>query len=353
MAKHRKNTILIGPYPPPFGGVSIFIKQLYQHLETKPSVEFWFYSSSPSPLKKVVFFNRYQLPCLLLRKGWRAKVIESAHFILEYPSLLTTIWIVMKIVLRFQWVKIIHDGSLPSRYVAFPFLIKKLFHWSLKHIDKIVTVSEALSTWLKAIYPSASITVVQSLLPVTTTKYKSDLPEAISRRLSQFSRLVCSVGAFTESYGFRETIEAVLHVRRQLNENIGLVLIESGFARDTAYKFAALKQHDWIIVLSDVSNETVLDVMKRSSVFVRGFAQESFGISRIEALWQGTPVVATSFGETRGMITFEAGNVSDLAAKIFFALQEPSVKQDVALWAERFRIEAEQNLQKFLSIIED
>ena len=36
------------------------------------------------------------------------------------------------------------------------------------------------------------------------------------------------------------------------------------------------------------------------------------GISRIEALWCGVPVVATRAGETRGMLLYDFGDVEQL-----------------------------------------
>src|SRR5256885_5469717 len=55
----------------------------------------------------------------------------------------------------------------------------------------------------------------------------------------------------------------------------------------------------WITVLEDVSNDDVFPILKSSDVFVRGNVEEGYGISRVEAIWCGVPVVATNVGETR------------------------------------------------------
>jgi glycosyltransferase involved in cell wall biosynthesis len=77
---------------------------------------------------------------------------------------------------------------------------------------------------------------------------------------------------------------------------------------------------------------------------VRAFAYESYGISRVEAIWCGVPVVATRAGETRGMLTYEFGDVDALVEQLRRALYDPP-REDLAAWAAQFRREAEENLR--------
>jgi glycosyltransferase involved in cell wall biosynthesis len=104
-----------------------------------------------------------------------------------------------------------------------------------------------------------------------------------------------------------------------------------------------LWERDWITVLQEVSNPEIYEILKRSDVFVRSFADESYGISRIEALWCGTPVIATRAGETRGMLLYDAGDVEQLSDQLQAVLLYP-VLEDPNPWAAHYRVEAEQNL---------
>ena len=71
---------------------------------------------------------------------------------------------------------------------------------------------------------------------------------------------------------------------------------------------------------------------------------ESYGLSRIEAIWCGLPVVATRAGETRGMLLYDFGDVEELTAQLRRALSGERARE-TAEWAARYRQEAEENLK--------
>jgi glycosyltransferase involved in cell wall biosynthesis len=111
-----------------------------------------------------------------------------------------------------------------------------------------------------------------------------------------------------------------------------------------------LSDRDWITVLEKVPNPEIHEILKRSDVFVRAFADESYGISRIEALWSGVPVVATRAGETRGMLLYDFGDVGQLVNQLEAVLLSPFM-EDPGPWAERYRREAEENLQAVRNVL--
>src|SRR5437762_719691 len=132
--------------------------------------------------------------------------------------------------------------------------------------------------------------------------------EALIKPYLTYSKGVCSIGVFFPSYGFKDVAEAVERLRNRTSEDIGLILLDGGFVRDEQYRNETLRCRDWITVLEKVPNPELYKILKRSDVFVRAFADESYGIARIEAIWCGIPVVATRAGETRGMLLYDFGN---------------------------------------------
>jgi glycosyltransferase involved in cell wall biosynthesis len=92
----------------------------------------------------------------------------------------------------------------------------------------------------------------------------------------------------------------------------------------------------------NVPHPDVFQIFKRSDVFVRGFGFDSYGLSRIEAIWAGLPVVATRSGETRGMLLYDFADVSALTRQLERALSEPP--SDLEHWSALYRKEAEANL---------
>src|SRR5829696_3069114 len=116
-----KKVVLLGPYPPPHGGVSIYVSTLSEHLKAR-GLHLWTYGEREVRGPNVHFMKekRRDLVPLILREGRGARVADCTHFLLEYPSALVPVWVLLKRLLGFEWVKILHDGSLPVRHARFP-----------------------------------------------------------------------------------------------------------------------------------------------------------------------------------------------------------------------------------------
>jgi glycosyltransferase involved in cell wall biosynthesis len=223
----------------------------------------------------------------------------------------------------------------------------------LKTIDEFVVVSEELKHWLQeSLRVPQAITVIPGLLPPLPAEAELD-PE-IENALANYLRAnkrVCCIGVFIFEYGFAAVADGVETLRNQTGENIHLLLLDGEFARDDSLRADVLSDRAWITVLERVPNEKIPAIQHRSDVFVRAFRDESFGISRIEAIWSGTPVIATTAGETRGMRTYEFGDQEKLVGHLRSVLFESS-SGDTSAWAARYREEAENNLRALREVLQ-
>jgi glycosyltransferase involved in cell wall biosynthesis len=352
-----RRIILFGPLPPPYGGVAIYLKTLVTHFHDL-NVRVWTYTGAKpkDPNVRYVAHRRLGTVWALLAEGRGARILDASHFHLEYPNLLLLpLWLVLKRLLRFEWYKNILDGSLPRRYPNFGLMQRWLFRRAVNAVDRFVVVSEDLRRWLKEeIKVRQEVTVVRCLLPGPTegraTPLSTETEEQLEHYFSQAKR-VCSIGVFFPSYGFRDVAEAVEELRQRTGKDIGLVLLDGGFVRDESYRDEVLWDRGWITVLEQVPNPEIYEILKRSDVFVRAVADEGYGISRIEALWCGVPVVATRAGETRGMLLYDFGDVNQLVSQLQSVLLYP-VMEEPNPWAERYRREAEENLLALARVLE-
>jgi glycosyltransferase involved in cell wall biosynthesis len=351
-----RRIILFGPLPPPYGGVAIYLQSLVAHFR-EANIRVWTYGGGKpkEAMLRFVAHRRLGTFSALVAEGRGARILDASHFHLEYPNgPLLLIWLVLKRTLGFDWFKNIHDGSLPKRYANFGLLRRWLFRRAVNAIDHFVVVSEDLRRWLEEeIQVRQPITVIPSLVPTppaeANTPLSSETKELLETYLSQDKR-VCSIGVFSPSYGFRDVAEAVEELRERTNKAIGLVLLDGAFVRDENYREEVLWEREWITVLEKVPNPEVYEILKHSDVFVRAFADESYGISRIEALWCGVPVVATRAGETRGMLLYDFGDVEQLVNQLQAVLLYPLI-EDPNPWAARYRTEAEENLQAVATLL--
>jgi glycosyltransferase involved in cell wall biosynthesis len=343
-----KKVVLLGPYPPPHGGVSIYVSTLFEHLRSR-GLHLWAYGGREVRAPNVRFMRdkRRELVPLLVREGRGARVADCTHFLFEYPSALVPVWLALKRVLGFEWVKILHDGSLPARHASFTPARRALFRLAAGGVGEFVAVSEELARWLREdLRVTQPVSVVKSLLPVA---YGADgpLPEELEAPLADYTRRarrVCSVGAFIPEYGFLHAAEAVERVRLETGEDAGLLLLDGDFAGDESYRAEVLRGRPWVTVLKTVAHADVFRLLRRSHAFVRCFGPESYGLSRVEAIWAGLPVVATRAGETRGMLLYDFGDVDALTRQLKRALSGGRARE-TAEWAAAYAREAEENLK--------
>jgi glycosyltransferase involved in cell wall biosynthesis len=350
-----KRIILFGPLPPPYGGVAIYMKSLVEHFRHS-QVRVWTYGGDRPDDATVRFIAHRKLGTVpaLLKEAREARILDVSHFHLEYPNpLLLTLWLLLKRRLCFEWFKNILDGSLPKRYPHFGKLQRWLFHRGIEAVDEFVVVSEELRRWLKEeIKVHQRITVIPCLLP-RPPKEERTLSPATEKLIESYlscEKRVCSIGVFYPSYGFKHVAEAVEELRERSGKDIGLILFDGAFVRDETYREEVLHQRDWITILEAVPNPETYEILRRSDVFVRAVADEGYGISRIEAIWCGLPVVATRAGETRGMLLYDFGDVKQLvdqlqAVLLFPLLEEPNP------WAARYRAEAANNLRAVSEVL--
>ena len=343
-----KKVVLLGPSPPPYGGVSVYVGALFEHLKAR-GLRLWTYGDEEVRAPGVSFMKdkRRDLVPLLLREGRGARVADCTHFLLEYPSALVPVWVILKRLLGFGWVKIVHDGSLPTRHARFGAARRALFRAAAGSVDEFVVTSHELARWLRVgVGVGQPVTVVESLLPVPYLDAEGSLPPATEAALDSVmrrARRVCSIGVFIPEYGFLHAARAVERLRRETGEDLGLVLLDGDFASDAAYREEVLRGREWVTVLKNVAHPDVFRILRRCDAFVRGFGLESYGLSRVEAVWAGLPVVATRAGETRGMLVYDFGDVDALASRLRLALSGTQARGTEA-WAETYRREAEANL---------
>lgn len=349
--------ILFGPLPPPFGGVAVYMQALIKHLRG-PNVRVWAYKGHGHPGSNIRFINHRRLGTFwaLLREGRGARILDATHFHFEYPnSVLLPIWLLLKPFLGFKWYKNVLDGSLPRRHRSFTPLQRFWFRRALKSIDEFVVVGDELKDWLQNdLGIQQAITVVPCLLPPVIDEKTAELDSATESSLDKYleaNKRVCSIGVFMPEYGFRDVANAVEALRNQTSLDIQLLLLDGGFGRDEDYREQVVAGRSWITVIEKLANEKIPEILRRSDVFVRATSDEGYGISRVESIWSGTPVIATRAGETRGMLIYDFGDQEALV-KHLNAVLFGSAEQETSEWAARYRQEAEQNLATLRSILE-
>ena len=351
-----RKTRILGPVPPPYGGVSVYVDRIRRRLRNK-GVRIWSYPYKSDRQIDTTFFHHRRLGIipLVFQDGYAARVLDASHFHLEHPNaLLVPVWLLLISLFRIEWVKMIFDGTLPSRYREFNKTQRFLFGLALRRVAEFVVVHEDLAHWLREeIRVAQPVTIIPCLiappLDAQNKRLSTGLNEALTQYLSA-ERRICSIGAFVPTYGFKDVAHAVDELRTETGLSLALLLVAGGFAQDDRYRDEVLAGRDWISVVEDVSNDEVFPILKSSDIFVRGNVDEGYGISRVEAIWSGLPVIATNVGETRGMLTYEFGDIQSLKEQLRRALSEGK-PEDLNEAAAMFHQEAERNLEDLKRVL--
>jgi glycosyltransferase involved in cell wall biosynthesis len=330
--------VILGPYPPPFGGVAIFTKTLFESVAGS-GVKLWAYGNFSSNNHQIVRLNPKRLHLLYLSlKHRRRRIADSSHFLLEYPGLFSVFWIIAKILGGFQWIKIVHDGSLPDRYRSFGRVKRSIFHMLLRYPDRFITIDTKLMDWFRNdLKVKQPVIYISSLLPI-------DENSSANLNLPAHSKKICSVGAFLPSYGFLSVAESVENLRKASGLDIGLILIDGMFANDNRYRDLVLKERPWITCLEALDHHETLACIRACDLMVRATERESYGLCKVESILCGTPVVATRTGETRGMILYNSEDQKELIEAIQRGL---AGDVDISPFACTYREEAVSNLVRF------
>lgn len=352
--RHMYSLLLLGPYPPPAGGVASYLASVFRNL---PSGECAWYGHGDSPYQgpgvEVVRGNDFD-PARCLWTRFRAPVaLDSSTVFLEYLDWRLLIrWLPSIVLHRVRWVKVVHDGNLPSRFQSYPGSTKWLTRIASWFVWRYIAVNEELARWLQVnIAPSHKIAVIPSLIEAPALSQESVEDPGFLGARARYKRLVCAVGALNPEYGFQDVAQAIRRLTIRRGEELGLVLLSTGFAREPDFLEGLFGACPNLVLLENLPREQALAVMRDCDVVVRATRRESYGLSRVEAICQGTPVVATNVGQVRGLYTYEFGDVEKLASLLDLALTSGGAEA-TAMTAEDYRAEGERNRRELMLLLE-
>lgn len=349
-----KKLWLIGSYPPPYGGVAIFVSNLHKCLIEEKMPHKMLISSSKT------YQGMEKLKEEIIRYGWQllkikkeSCIVDSCNMFLEYPSVYKSkVWNSFVKVRKWKWIKIFHDGTLPFRYKSFSNKEKNMVATSIMKMYKILVVSNELKIWLiEEIGYKGDVVVIDSILPKRIENKKLDYE--IEEFIKSYDFIVTSIGTCNKEYGFQDIVSAV--EKSMYKNRIGIILVDGNFAvknKEYLEKVNKYKEMKNVYFIGQgLDNDTTVSLLAKSTVFIRGFFFESYGISRVEAILAGVPVIATNVGETRGMLLYEPEDVETLKEKLDDVLSG-NCKVEICEWKKFYENKAADNFRKIKEIID-
>jgi glycosyltransferase involved in cell wall biosynthesis len=247
----------------------------------------------------------------------RSSVLHGHSWLNSYPDLLLLrayAWVIRAKGLC--WIESVHNGSLPERYPTWPRRDREVYVRLMGHADRLLAASEILRDFLVDIgIDDRRVVTVGPLLPASLAAQDRPPEGRLTRFFETHDPVILSAGAMVPLYDYLTIGRSFLR-SRVTYPNAGLVLSSASFTSDEAYRSEVQRLlaacADDVIYLEDVEHDELLGLMRAATVVVRGPARESYGLSRVEALLQGTPVVGTRTGEQHFVIPYDHGDVDSL-----------------------------------------
>lgn len=153
------------------------------------------------------------------------------------------------------------------------------------------------------------------------------LPERLQRFFEAHRPALVTVGLLEPEYDLGVQLDVLPRVRERF-PNAGLVIIGAGSLHDDLA--ARIRQHpcaDGILLCGDVPHAATVRAIAEADAFLRTTLYDGDSISVREALYYGTPVVATDNGmRPQGVHLIPVSDIERLHAAIENVLERPKVR---------------------------
>jgi glycosyltransferase involved in cell wall biosynthesis len=329
MSSAALKLVLVGPYPPPHGGISVHVATA-QRLLSEAGVDC-----------RVIDVTRPEAdagPGRGRRRGWRAGWALAGE-VRRYARGGFTPHVHANGHSARSWLQVLgcgiagrraparlltlHSGMLPRHLADGGAAARGLARLALARYDRVLCVNEEIRDSLRTLgVPAARLEVAPAYLPAP--RARRELPDLLRGWIDGHRPLVSTALFFRPEYGFELLVEALRDVRAAHPRLGCLVLGDGEGSAAGARALARAGAREWVLLAGDVPHPLCLALIARSDLFVRPALADGDAISVREALALAVPVVASDAGpRPEGVVRFRSGDAGDLARRIAGALGAP------------------------------
>ncbi|MEN4478575.1 glycosyltransferase [Mycolicibacterium cosmeticum] len=321
-ARGRIVVALVGPFPPPYGGMAVYFSALEAGLRQdgmvplRIPVPYAEVGGRRRDLRRILVFARAALTVLRVRP-------DVVHCVTgSQPNLLGNLLpLVAARITGRPGVLSIAGGEFATAVTGYRGARRLLVRFILTRPQLALACTPEIAEALAAIGVQQSHMVTMSnALPLRLDpRADQELPAEVADFADNHAPLLASISGWYGLYGSQDLIEAVRRLRPS-NPNLGLVLMvkgggDAGFRAGLLDVLARDELRDAVVVREDEC--AVFPILRRADAFVRTPHHEGDAISVREAMAVGTPVVASDVGfRPRGVVCYRAADVDDLAARL-------------------------------------
>lgn len=323
----KQKIAIIGPYPPPYGGISVHIQRLKAQLERNgyecvvyemgrqgsnkslPEENIIRVKSTKRWLLKYFFFAKESV-IHFHNPDWRTRVIMGLMGLLGKKTVIS-----------------IHGESLNDSLKGGSWLRRQIIKFALRHTSFIVTLNRQIEELVLSLgVKPERIAVIPSFIPPTVREEEiAEIPQEVWNFIDSHSPVI-SANAFKISfynnqdlYGIDMCIDLCANLK-QYYPKIGLVFALPDIG-DYEY-FNKMKQR---IAEKGIENNFLFitnqyqfyPILMKSDVFVRPTNTDGDAVSLREAFYFKIPSVASdAVPRPKGTVLFKSRDINDFTLKV-------------------------------------
>lgn len=319
----KKRILLVSPFPPSLGGVSISVQRLYDFLINSgyPVTKFntHFTSRTLNRSTTLKFIKYLSLPVYLML----SRRYDVVHFHISgiFPKLYVAIWRNL-FSRKTKFIVTIH-GQVSH------LLSKRLGHYSLSKFDRLICVREGDIVNIPAYLKSRTVEIPAFIPPVISNGSSAYIPPHAENFLLRDSFKILVNGfviineKFHDLYGIKDSILLLEHLVSH-GKKADLIIVVLGYPyTDQANSYLnSLKEYAsgrnllenicWI----ERTTMELWPLMKKVNVFLRPTKSDGDALSLRESLWLKIPAIASdAVPRPSGSVVYSLNSQDDLVNK--------------------------------------
>lgn len=325
---------IIGPFPPPHGGISVHIKRMMLYLINN-NIEVSIYNESKNyskNSKNIIYIENY--------RKFLFKILSLKGDIIHFHTISKKIRILMGLfgVLNKKVILTIHGESLHDQLEESNWVSKKLLLFSMKKINKIIcvnsnTINELISL---GINNKKLICIPAYINPIENRYDFNNIPLCVWNFIIN-SKFLISANGWVKFYNNEDLygIDMLIELIRKLkyvgyNVSLLIALLGTNMENDSEKSYHEnLKnkineynlQSD--IMLFEVIDTEFYPILKNSKLFLRPTNTDGYGVSIGEALYYKVPSIASNVcNRPEGTIIFKSRDINDLYIKTIDVIEK-------------------------------
>ncbi|GAB6168179.1 glycosyltransferase family 4 protein [Clostridium carnis] len=325
-----KKISLVGLYPPPIGGISIHIKRLKEYLESI-GYEVNLYNESKEESEGENIHNIKSYVSLFI------KLLKSDSDIIHFHTInykvRSILWI-FKFITNKKIILTVHGQSYLDQMKKSNFIIKKMLVYTLQKIDNTIFVDEKNVKFLRdSGYDMNRIVYIPSFIFPYKNNKEEVYPNIVNEFMNSPKLKIVINGSIAfyddnEVYGFYKTLKILKCLLDEGVNNKEIILLiaildsknlnsKQKEYYDKLKRFIVENNMKENVVIYEVENTELYPIVNNSDLFIRPTIVDGFGVSIAEALFVGTPALATNVCKRpKGTILFNVNNNSEFYEKM-------------------------------------